>query len=112
MKILLDSERDAPKGWLVIRDFEGFGLLLTTIKFEDIEVVDFDWELDETNIFGLNGGDAAHLLIETAHGRKLPMCITHAPKEQALKLAEILDHYTASYKYDNLCQIITRKKLV
>jgi hypothetical protein len=109
LKIYLDVEK-APKGWILVKSFSAFSLLLDTVNLKDIDSISFSDNIqddDEDSIGGFMGSDCAIRLIQVAGGHPLPLCFVHGGSDT---IAEALNHYNASYNHNNSC--IRVKELV
>lgn len=105
MKLFLDKSSDQVKGWDHLRNGEEFKLMLNSVKYSDIEIVNFG-DLQCEDILEFNECDCVTQLIEKANGKPLPTCVIKANTENTQIIKEIIEHYNNSYKYTTDCVII------
>lgn len=109
-KLYVDANR-APEGWIHVKDFDEFKMMLETLNYSQISAISFNFHLGFHEENSMDGGDCALLLVEHAKGSKLPQCYTHTPGNlAAARIIETIGHYNKSYGYDNDClRMITEK---
>lgn len=105
MKLFVDKSDSPPKGWDHLRDGNEFKLMLNSIKYSDIEIINFG-NLECEDVLEFNEADCVTQLIEKANGRPLPTCVIKANTENTKIIKEIIEHYNDSYKYTTDCVII------
>ena len=106
-KLFVDQQKKPPKGWIWVKNYDDFKLLLDTVGVKNIEAISFSYDLGGESILDLNGEDCSTYLISEAKGSKLPQCLIHDKSAESRNIKQIIDHYNDSYKYENECLLVT-----